>query len=95
MKDNRYQFQSRPVKAIRWLRHKPVSWVVFIWRLLVWARYGCQPVVWTLPGEFPEHRETRWETACSIWGQVKSMCEYRMGHYYTSKEFLAELRAGR
>lgn len=93
MTDDRYQYQTRFVKACRWLRWRP--WFAFLgaWRLIRWAAAGAHPIGLEPDDDFSGWQETRLETATTIWQVTRAEADIKMCHYFTCEEVLADLRS--
>jgi hypothetical protein len=90
--DDRYQFQNRVVKTLRWLRWRPLYMAIGAWRLVRWTICGCHRIFIPANGEFLGWSESRLETAATIWSVSRSECQMKMKHYRTCDEILADLR---
>lgn len=78
---NRYQFQSWPIKAYRWLRFRPKVLGLFAW----WS------FRWLLSGAKPGDGETRTQTLAMLWSVAIGTTDIDMGRWYTLEEVRQEL----
>ncbi len=85
--ENRYQCQPFYIKVCRWLRWKPITILKAVWRVIWW--YTCGGVV---PKEDKDWFSNRWDYVKMIWRISMSDASYKMKHYYTMEEVMAELR---
>lgn len=93
--NDRYQFQPRRVKALRWLRWKPWYALRLAWDAAKWACLGC-PILHRMedvgvvfyPGSRPG-------TLRMLGTMNMGMADYRMGAYWSVEEVFAAVRARR
>lgn len=84
--NNRYQFQPRWIKCLRWIRHRPWSLMRFAYCMAWWACHGFPDNHWgndVHPG--------RLDAINHYWTICKSVAQYKMGHWFTLDECKAEL----
>lgn len=86
--DDRYQHQTQLVKAYRWLRWKPLYFVIAFLHVARWFIHGMRPM--TLPADesCPEFIYSRLDTCKCIWALGTSTAEVKMKHYYSIDETL-------
>lgn len=82
--DDRYQFQPWYVKAYRQIRHSPYGWFEFTRSMMYWALSGFEVPE---PESCPWHKNRRTYIA-HIWTCYRSMAQYRMGAWWTTKELI-------
>lgn len=85
--DDRYQNQTRLVKAYRWLRWKPWFYALAVARACRWAATGCKPLVIS---EECEYVETRWSTIDLLWSLTIAEASIKMNHLFTMEEVWPE-----
>lgn len=80
MKDNRYQYQNRAVKAYRWLKWKPLYAAKAAYCIVLNPR---------IPADYVNWFHGRWSAyAGHIWTCYMSLAAMKMGHYYSTEEVL-------
>ena len=82
---DRYQFQPRLVKLLRWLRCMPTVPLHFSKHVLQWLRQGAPKSLYS------GQRGGRWKVLKIFWQIEKSMAQHRMGHWWYVEEVITEL----
>lgn len=91
---DRYKFQPWYVKAYRWVRFKPAAFVRFLYLLVSWAFHGCPAMEYAdLSGRLRKMKHGRRRMVSHFWISCQSLAEYRMRHYVTIEELLAEIKS--
>lgn len=79
---NRYQYQSKFIKSLRWLKWKPLYSLIAIWYILWWLCKGASFYWFPNRGSFLKH----------IWCCYQSLASMKMQHYYTIDEVFNDCR---
>jgi hypothetical protein len=88
--DDRYQFQSWPVRVYRWLRWKPLYATIAAWHVLRWLAAGA-PRIDMGSDECGEWLLSRWESCKHVWNVSCARAEMKMKHYWTLDEVMGRL----
>lgn len=86
---DRYQFQSRPVKVCRWLRHMPLAYALAVYHVARWGLHGFQ----VMPGTEYDWSPSRREMFTHIFQMCVSRAQYDMGAWCSMEEVLEDYRA--
>lgn len=85
--DDRYQYQSWPVRAYRWLRWRPFYVAMFVWWFVRWVLTGAKTFEFKKSeGWYIDMKVSRRETIDQYWGSFTSLYQYRVKYYYTLDE---------
>jgi hypothetical protein len=87
--DDRYQYQSRLVRACRWLRWKPLYWILASYVVIKWL------IIWQgkIPADDCEWFSNRSEYVKILWRTVNSVADMKMKHCFTFDEILIRCKA--
>lgn len=91
----RWQHAGRATRFFRYCVFRPLRFIQFCWWLIKWSCDGLKPLEY-LANEthnFPGLKLSRRETLIHLHTVSRSMADFDMQRYRTSREILAELRA--